>query len=653
MIDAGNIHELMSTALAKYTVVCGLDAENWYDREEIDMLNLAFELDDTGVTMFALLRGLYDRFLKNTKFSAKYVLDEFPTFTMTIRAIKELYSIVEEPSIVSSLKEFEGRILDSARGYGKAVDEIPDLEGVFGRQIFDGKYPSVSLRSMRDLQQFQFLQGNPSDKPLRVNHWVFEFWNINSLIAAMKLQRIPGVSLCLIRDPDEVMASYFVFAVSNGENLTVLTDREEGPHPMYWRMSRKPERQMAARWNKNYFPYHLLDLKQDSKGDFYAAERDGLVKYNTEAIKLAPLGSLPPADFMWTTLVLDRINEDFGKQNKLLPDLAYTGEMIVKPEVLVGSTGALVIDGYYKALELPTLRNEDVTRETTAEQWEHEPTTFNDWAEERYAKNVPAELLNVVGEQQRHLLGKSSGLVEKSSWRHEKENSLLEGLSPVTFGDAKKLRKDQVWVARYNQMMHINQQVQEEYDKNHKDVIAWWNKAVTKQKNRLVEAALRMSFETKSVQYASWASEPTEKTKNILKVQTESTWWLSPDTAKLGKWSRGFGGWACYIQSEEDDTLLKANVFAVFQPDNPEALADIAGVKVTDLPVWLQHWYQNEPYDGNCILDRLDPLDWVVKNPWRKLQLYVHIPFAKSNYHRARKMLGLPFYRFPDKEKDK
>jgi len=652
VIDVNEIHELMNMALEKYTVVCGLDPDNWTKRTEIEMLNLASELDDTGITMFAMLRGLYDLFLKDTKFSAKYVMDEFKKFSTTIAAIRELYDIVEDPQIVEHLQAFENGILKSAHGYGKLNEEMPEL-----KRLLVDKYDMASvrlsaLRSMRELQQFQFLQGESSKEPLKVNHWIFEFWNINSLVAAMRAQRIPGVSLCLIRDPEQVMASYFVFAVANGENLTILTDREEGPHPMYWKMARRPDRDMARRWQKNYFPYHLLNLKPitDEDGNvkgYYAAERTGLVKYNLEAVKLSPLGMLPPAEFMWTTLLLDRINEEFGKKQKLLPKLAYTGEMIVAPEALVGSTGSLVQQNHYKPLELPKLRTEDVTRETTAEQWERNPTTFNDWAEARYAKNVPTELLNVVGEQQRHLLAASTNLVRDDGWN--KKEVQLVGFSPVTFGDAEKLHRDQLWVARYNQMQHVNQQMHDEYEANKDDVIVWWNSAIKKRKDSLVEAALRMEFKTKTVRYPAWGDEPDIKEANILKVGLRSHF-LDKDTARLSEWGHCFGNWACYLQLQEDDTLLQANVYALFKPDNPMALAELAGVEVLDLPVWLQHWYQNEPYDGNCILDRLDPLDWVVNNPWRRLNFLVHIPFAKSNFHRARKALGLPFHRFPAKE---
>lgn len=652
MFDVNEIHELMSTALAKYTVVCGLDAAHWSDNDKVNMLNLAFELDDTGITMFALLRGLYDRFLKDTEFSAKYILDEFKQFSETLKAIRELYDIVEEPQIVEHIQAFEQKVLSSASFYGKTADKFPELLSLLADKYDMASVRLSALRSARDLQRFQFLQGEPNKEPLKVNRWVFEFWNINSLVAAMREQQIPGVSLCLIRDPDEVLASYFVFAVANGENLTILTDREEGPHPLYWRMARRPDRDMGRRWNKNYFPYHLLKLKPvvDEDGfvkGYTVAQRTDLVKYNVQAVKLSPIGELPPADFMWTTLLLDRINEEFGKKHTLLPALAYTGEMIVTPEVLAGSTGALVQQHIYKPLELPVLSREDVTRETTAEQWENEPTTFNDWAEERYAQNVPAEILNVVGEQQRHLLSASTDLEIEVGWK-KKEASLV-GFSPVTFGTQEKLRADQLWVARYNQMQHINKQMHDEYDENRDSVIAWWATAIAKQSDRLVEAALRMSFETDSVHYGSWASDSTIERKNILTVGLKSHF-LDNNTARIGKWSRYLGNWACYLQTQEDDTMLKANVYALFKPDNPKALADLAGVTVEELPLWLQYWYTNEPYDGNCILDRLDPLDWVVNNPWRKLPFMVHIPFAKSNFHRARKKLGLPFHRFPETE---
>jgi len=44
---------------------------------------------------------------------------------------------------------------------------------------------------------------------------------------------------------------------------------------------------------------------------------------------------------------------------------------------------------------------------------------------------------------------------------------------------------------------------------------------------------------------------------------------------------------------------------------------------------------------GNSILDKLDPLDWVIDNPWRKLNLDLSIGFSYMEYKKERKKRGL------------
>jgi hypothetical protein len=59
-----------------------------------------------------------------------------------------------------------------------------------------------------------------------------------------------------------------------------------------------------------------------------------------------------------------------------------------------------------------------------------------------------------------------------------------------------------------------------------------------------------------------------------------------------------------------------ASIFTRIIPNNPAALAIVFGVKEEELPWQLKHWFVEEPYSGNCILDRVDPEDWVLNNPW-------------------------------------
>lgn len=52
------------------------------------------------------------------------------------------------------------------------------------------------------------------------------------------------------------------------------------------------------------------------------------------------------------------------------------------------------------------------------------------------------------------------------------------------------------------------------------------------------------------------------------------------------------------------------------ETDTPAGIAALAGVEVSELPVWLQHWYRSAPYYGNNILSDVDPMECELTNPW-------------------------------------
>jgi hypothetical protein len=104
-----------------------------------------------------------------------------------------------------------------------------------------------------------------------------------------------------------------------------------------------------------------------------------------------------------------------------------------------------------------------------------------------------------------------------------------------------------------------------------------------------------------------------------------------------------FGGWnndrnynVCAV-----DPPTRATVFTIIQPDNPRALALLMGILENKLPWPLQHWTTYEPYTGNSILDRVDPQDSRLDDPWRHLELRLTISLSKRAYKRLRKEHGL------------
>jgi hypothetical protein len=635
------VRNLISQVIDQYTLVTTLTEDNWLRWSEIELLNLAAELDESGLTMFMLTRGLYDEFLQTTKFTAKSVLDDPKSFFTKLDAMRKLYDLTEDAEVVTLIREFESKILGAADSYGVTSENREKLVGMMADKYLTAEIRLAALRAMKNLEVCQFLAGIPSPKPLRINQFVFEFWNVNSLIAAMRSQKVDGVSLCLIRDPQQVMASYFVFAVRNGENLYILTDRQEGPHPRFWQMTRKPDRDMCKRWQANWFPYHLLDLKPDTDAEgavkgYHAAKRNGLVHYQAEAVRLAPISELPPTYFMWVSLMFDRIQEHYSKTVTMLPDLAYTGEMVMEPEVLADKGSSLVLSGYYRPLELAPLTKADVSSEATASQWETVPTSTNNWIEDRYGKNVPDEILCPVGKDAQHRLSSGSGLLTEKRFSHQEQKPLLESLSPVTYGTEEKLKKDRQWVGRYNLMVHIQKQLDDEFKREKGNVFKWFKARVQERRSVLIDAAVRgefMSVVRRRTSDNFWDTNCLPIECNILNEHRSI---YNSAVTLGGRWTGK--AWTCCINGRPGSIVRR------FWCNNGQAIADVLGLKLEELPISLQHylWHHDYPYKGNSILGRLDPLDWNIANPWDKEGYDIAVVLSKSGINQRRKELRLP-----------
>lgn len=228
------VNELVNEALLRWVEVTGVDFNsNKYSRfkEYTEELNESRTMDMTGLTSFMLLRGLVDELAKNVKFSAYELITNPSTVKKVLGPLASLWKLLEDPQVTEIIDTFQGKIRTAAKQYGVDVKGLEALETLLEDKHDLAYVRRDSLRSIEKLDAFQFTQGDSDQKPLKFNPTVYEFWNVNSLVAAMRGQKIAGITLVLIRDPEEVMASYFVFAVKNGGTITILTDRETGPHP--------------------------------------------------------------------------------------------------------------------------------------------------------------------------------------------------------------------------------------------------------------------------------------------------------------------------------------------------------------------------------------------------------------------------------------
>jgi hypothetical protein len=388
----------------------------------------------------------------------------------------------------------------------------------------------------------------------------------------------------------------------------------------------------------------------------YEKQRTALVRTNVVGVPLKDISELAPAEFVWAVLLFDLIRERYWVQQKMLPEVSYTGEMIVEPQALVGTGSSLVKSGQYKYLELPRLTAKDVTQEKTAAQWENKVTGQNAWMEKRYAHRVPEDFLNVVGEQQKLLLeqraqkmllpanaGAARTEDEPDDWHDASEPSLsiarradtgplgsLETVSPTWFGPKEKLERDRVWVARTNQMKAIQALAEEEFRRDAPAILTWVYDRARRNREAIFNACARGEWELPSFSEPPFTDKEADdvdedgfhthtlfgRTKQHRKDclrQKQDRWHYYGASPKfsLGEFDNLDRHWHCAEKPE-----FRATIMTEILPDCPQALAEVLAVKVEDLPWPLQHFYIHEKYSGNHILDRLDPQDWVLQNPW-------------------------------------
>jgi len=687
------IHQLLNEAATKWMAVTGTNPDRTSFRvrfdggwDDLDLdhflkdINQAQELDPSGITTFMLLRGAAESYLKDLNISAMDFLTKPLEVEAKVAPLRELRELLENEHVIQTIEDFMGWIRAASAHYGLSEQHNKALDKLMANKLQLAYVRRDALRSIETLQANQFVHGKADTKDLKYNPGVYEFWNVNSLVKAMQAQLLSGITLCMVRDPGEPMFSFFCIAIRNGQSLTVLCDQESLPHPGAKRMSRRPDRILSKRAERHRFPYDLLDLQTPADGkDQYIKDSKELVPINVTGVKLTSLGELHPDTFVWLTMLFELIKERYGTQNLQLPETSYTGEMIVNPHALVDTHGALVKDGQYQPIELPPLRGEDVTAETTADQWVEEPRHYNRWMMERYASQVPEAVLNPVGAEQLLTLGSGeTGLTFSKS--EETGHNTLEGghlngsclqrypvefetMDPITFGTKETLVRDRLWVARMNQVKVVEALALKEFDETKDAVLQWYQEAVAKNVGPLVEAAVRGTFVLPSLQPKNgewaWARDLVMVTRECLDQGTRKNMHFHAYSkvgmdkgCHLSRYNSGSlficGGsrnpysgatnFYCYGEG-----LTVASVYTKIKPDCPEALAVLCGLSsVEELPWQLRHWSTEEPYVGNPILNRLDPEEWNLDNPWKSLELEIWIMLSKNYIHSQRKALGLP-----------
>lgn len=656
------IQAMLEDAAQKWAAIHGITSldpaqcQGWQTREKLTDLVEARGIDKSGLTAFMLLRGWAEDHMQKRVFSAYDLLLNPLPIAKEMRDLTALRDVLENESVLQHLEEFARRIIDLGNQFNFHDSDL--LRKTTRKKSLLAALRQDALTSMTKMRQHQFMQGR-TEGDLLLNPWVYCFWNINSLLRAMRTQTMNGISLVLIREPS-VFRCFFAIAVKQGDSITIMTDKTYDPHPAYKDMARRPDRDLEKRMNQYWFPYQWLEIAWDEDNRRYidtSKDSTALVPLHVEGVRIGTLATMDPAQFIWFLLMADLIRDEYGTYGKRLPEMSYTAEMVVDPEALVGQTAAVVVSGAYQPLDLGPITPAQVTTEATAPRWKILPTHFNQWMVDRYASQVPESILDVVGDRNLTMLPAHGEDVTATRWG-ARATITYRAMDPTEFGSAEEIQHDRIWHGRYNQIQFIKKLAQEEYLAT-KDALYYWYKARILAQEDLFFDIAAMHECILPCAKARW--KPNENPFKIegftgLAVEernclgrTYDDWYydiysysgINTDYRsdvlfgkKLGRYDRHH---RCADMPE-----FMANVYTQITPDCPHALAILCGVPMAELPWQMQHWYKDEPYYGNSILNRVDPAEWAMENPWRQCTFKIGIPLSKAAIQKRRKVLGLP-----------
>jgi hypothetical protein len=621
----------------------------YHHRREFEHLREALELDPTEITANLLLGNYARTHFRDTHVSQAELLTDTQGILKLLEKPRRLLALLERPEIVERRDQFIANVTQALQMYDAADrDDVKELLANHDNMAFLRR---DALRSMANLTVHQFLDGDPEPASVRPVYYRFvhQWFNVNSMLDAAARQA-PGVSLNIVRDPNDFQ-SYFCFAIRNGGRLFVLSDVPDNAHPMQPMMSRRPDREMDQRIARNWFPYDLMGLaynEEDGRLYFDRSDERALVVGQSEALPLKPISKLGAPETVWIAMMFGLIVDRFWRRGHTENVLSYTAEMVrVEDKMLTAATkSGLPVKGY-KKIDAKPLTLEDVMHpdEEAAKAFGSRRSFDNAWLEERYGHLVSDDSLNLIASPERHhRLALATGEMTDSRNRGSEHRAFsdsrvvssvnVEKLPSTFFGTKEKIEADRLFVARYNYAIQVNALARNEFEKRKDEIVKWYRAKVDANaetlKSWVGDYVLWIAAKGDHTRFEGRGYHPTQGAR----LRSFAFPWDLSDTYErsnnlgfgsyqIGDWDNGF---RCAVNGN------KASYVFTFCPANATELAVVSGCQEIDLPDVLRHYNLEEKRGGNQLLDRVDPAEWAISNPWSGLDMRVHIYLSKRGF---------------------
>lgn len=659
--ETSTIAEIVQHAQEKWEALTGISSNRTSfklgDLDAVSMarnLEEANKLDPEGTTAYFLLECFLRYHLEQKTFTAATIMKDYAATSAYLKQAEELFSIVQSDRAHELASAFRARVMAGIAHYGADRDDViemvndPDALPFLRRD---------ALHSLHNLKPYQFLSGEHDTGPAQVIEHVYQTWDINHLLRSLRDMPVNGIAVVLIRDPSNPERSYFAYTMRNGGNVIVFTDKTKPAYPGQEDTSRSrgANRAFVARAWSNHFPYQLIKTTTDENGDLHFTKETAPVASGLDVVPLMKIKDLPAGQIIWITMMLSLISDKFWRNKWQAEALSYTGDMVRNKTLLVtDESGAnLPVAKGYQPIALEDIKIEDISKERLDDQFDQKSRGINNWLEQRYKHLAPAAVYNqwfkdastalvLVHSKstQEALVGMDPSFsapavsddiltikdIDKIHHWKLPAHYKLKTFSPTDFGTSEELNKDRLWIARYNLSEYVQKSANEEFYERKKEVADWYFKAVKKNLPELLTIIGRHRNE-----YADKKAPWHTRMINVHPVDSKEWEYTYSYGNNLSDYSVLKRGYECVL------TEAIASFRALLNPDTSEDLALLAGCKVSELPDVLQHWSKKRDNSGNHLLNRLDPMDYNVEDPWLKLQFDVNIYLSKRGMTQVEK----------------
>ena len=603
----------------------------------------ALTLDSAGTTTYLMLEYFLRRFLEQKTFTAAEIMRDYAKNAAWLAQAEDLFAVVQSDTATEIAADFRARVTRGVQRYDAARPDVLDMIDDPDTLPFLRR---DALHSHEALTPFQFLAGAADTGPAQVIDTVYIAWDINKLLIAVRDMPVSGIAVVLLRDPVNPDRSHFCFAMRNGGNVTLLTDKSRPAYPgqedvLAGRGGRGAGRTFESRKWANHFPYQLIKTSQDERGDTVFDAETAPVAAGLDMAPLMRLKDLPAHQVIWLTMMMALISDRYWKAGWQAPALSYTGAMVRQKDLLVAGQDHLPAVQDYQPLNIDVLSLPDVTDAPLDEvvSLKARNTGVNDWMESRYAGTVDPEVINLwpakagMHHELAAISNRMGKAVEPQAVAHRgvvsmtqeaardffrTEGYALQALSTTAFGTEKELREDVAYTARHNLAQHIQREADKEFAARRDEILAWFTQALIANRKALLLRAAAEDDTTDPILTVGF------KTSEKFRHDFDFTA-VTPLNEVIGS--------TVYCPL----TDAKATIRSRFAPTTAADLAALVGGTVADLPDVLQHWSRERAYAGNHLLDRLDPVDTRVHNPWRDIQFTVNVYFSKRGIAQVRK----------------